>query len=288
MEPLMTAQPLDIVDTHQHLLDRTVLTYSWADGLPQLAGQLGMEEYAAAAAGTGIRDSVFMETAPDDWKAEWGVACRASMHARSVMSRFVVGYPLEQGEVGRFLDGIADGRLVGVRRICHVAPDDLSESTAFVEGVRTLGERGLTFDLCFSARQLDRARKLAVACPGVRLVLDHCGQPPVAAGSIEGWREGVRRLAELPHVFCKLSGLPSYCPPGRADAATLQPFVDHVIECFGPSRMVWGSDWPVINLNSTLAEWVKLTTELLAGLSPDETSSILFGTASKAYPRGHR
>lgn len=283
----MTGNPLPIVDTHQHLLDRTALTYRWADGLPQLAGQLGLEQYAAAAAGTGIRSSVFMETAPDDWRAEWEVARRASVRATSVIERFVMGYPLEQGGVEGYLDEIGDVRLVGVRRICHVAADDLSEAPAFVEGVRTLGKRGLTFDLCFAARQLERARRLAVACPGTRLVLDHCGQPPVGSESVDGWREGVRRLAELPHVYCKLSGLPSYCPPGGADAATLRPFVEHVIECFGPKRMVWGSDWPVIDLNSGLREWVALTLELLAGLSVVERSSILSETANEVYPIRH-
>jgi hypothetical protein len=124
----------------------------------------------------------------------------------------------------------------------------------------------LAFDLCVLARQLSIAEDLARACDGMPLVLDHCGVPDIAGGAFEPWAQGIDALARLPHVHCKISGLTAYAAPG-ATTETIRPWVDHVLERFGPDRCLWGGDWPVVNLGAGLPAWIVMTRELLANLS---------------------
>jgi predicted TIM-barrel fold metal-dependent hydrolase len=91
------------------------------------------------------------------------------------------------------------------------------------------------------------------------------------------------KLAALPHVHVKLSGISAYCAPGTAGLATLKPWVDHVLTAFGPGRVVWGSDWPVVNLGIGLPDWIALTRDLLANLSVAEQGQIAQGNARRVY-----
>jgi predicted TIM-barrel fold metal-dependent hydrolase len=93
----------------------------------------------------------------------------------------------------------------------------------------------------------------------------------------------MENLSKIPNVTCKLSGLMAYCAPGTSSYETIEPYVDHVLKCFGPNRMVWGSDWPVVNLGKGLPEWIAVTRKILDKLSPDEAEAIANGTAQKIY-----
>lgn len=284
----MSDTQIPILDTHQHLLDRRVLSYSWTATLPALAGQFGYEEYLAASAGTGIVRTTFMESAPDEWRDEprfvYGLAATPGSLVRNV----IAGCRLEDEDAASHLDAIAGPLLVGVRRICHVEPDGFSDQPRFVENVRGLARRGLTFDMCFAARQLSYAHRLAHRCPEVQFVLDHCGVPDIAGGQLDPWRQDLKALAALPNTACKLSGILAYCKPGHATAEAIRPYVRHAIDCFGPRRLVWGSDWPVVNLTSDLATWVRITRSLLADLTPEEQRSILHDNALRIYGLDNR
>lgn len=127
------------------------------------------------------------------------------------------------------------------------------------------------------------AYDFAKNCNETNLVLNHCGVPSIAAGEIDQWGKDIKKLSELPNVTCKLSGLMAYCAPGTSSQETIQPYVDHVLECFGPNRMVWGSDWPVVNLGKGIQEWITVTRNILSALSEDEASAIANGNAQKIY-----
>ena len=117
----------------------------------------------------------------------------------------------------------------------------------------------------------------------MNLVLNHCGVPSIATGEIDQWGKDIKKLSELPNVICKLSGLMAYCAPGTSSQETIQPYVDHALECFGPNRMVWGSDWPVVNLGKGIQEWISVTRNILSSLSEDEALAIGNGNAQKIY-----
>jgi predicted TIM-barrel fold metal-dependent hydrolase len=191
--------------------------------------------------------------------------------------------PEEDAGFGAWLEECEGLQVRGFRRILHVMPDDLSQTPTFRRNLAAIGARGWAFDICVLARQLPIALDLARACPDQPLVLDHCGVPDIAGGGFEGWAKGITALAALPHVHLKLSGITAYCAPGTASQATLQPWVDHVLQAFGPARMVWGGDWPVVNLGTGLPDWIGLTRALLAGLSPSEQAQIGHATARRVY-----
>ena len=275
-----------LIDTHQHLIYPDVAGYAWTDGIPALAGTAFRLDTYRQLAGTDVAGTLFMETGVDDadYQAETRFVARLARQPDSGILGLIASCRPETDEgFDAWLDECAELNIVGFRRILHVMPDDLSQSERFRRNVRAIGARDRVFDMCFLARQLPIALALAEACDNTRLVLNHCGVPDIAGGGIDAWRADIDALAALPHVACKLSGLLAYCAPGDATLAAIRPYVDHVLETFGPTRMVWGSDWPVVDMANGLPDWLQVTRTILDGLSPDEAAQIAGENAIDIY-----
>jgi predicted TIM-barrel fold metal-dependent hydrolase len=276
---------MDFIDTHQHLIHRGAIGYGWTAGIPALAtGDFTRADYAALVAGKGIAGTVFMETGVDDadYRAE------ARMVAKMVGTDGMLGQiasirPEDEAGVDDWLAECAGLGVVGFRRILHVVDDGVSQTATFRANLRKIGAAGVPFDLCFLARQLDLAEALVRACPDQAYVLDHCGVPDIAGGAFDEWAAGIDRMAALPQVCLKLSGITAYCAPGTATVDLLRPWVDHVLDRFGPARILWGGDWPVVNLGAGLPGWIDLSRALIAQLSADEQAAIAQGTARRVY-----
>jgi predicted TIM-barrel fold metal-dependent hydrolase len=275
---------MDLIDTHQHLIHRDRLGYGWTAGIPALArGDFTVADYRALTKGLGIVGTVFMESAVDDADYQEEARLVAALVGREGMLGQIASCRPETDEgFDAWLNEGAALHVKGYRRVLHVMPDELSQSETFRANLRKIGARGLPFDLCVLPRQLPLAEALARACDGMSLVLDHCGVPDIEGGAFEPWAQGIDALARLPHVHCKISGLTAYAGPG-ATAATLRPWVDHVLNRFGPDRCLWGGDWPVVNLGAGLPEWIAMTRELLASLSAEERARVGTGTARAVY-----
>jgi predicted TIM-barrel fold metal-dependent hydrolase len=280
---------MDLIDTHQHLILRDRVGYAWTAEIPNLSGDFTREDYAALVAGRGVGATIFMETGVDD--ADYRTEARrvAGMVGTSVGGVAMRGQiasirPETDAGFSDWLEEISTLGVVGLRRILHVVPDTVSHSETFRANLRRIGRAGYPFDLNFLSRQLiPVAVPLLRACPDQPFVLDHCGVPDVARGDWEVWREGVAAVAAFPNVVVKLSGITAYCAPGTASAALVRPYVDHLLHLFGPDRMLWGSDWPVVNLGAGLPGWIDITRDLLAGLSEAEQGAIARGTAQRVY-----
>lgn len=275
-----------LLDTHQHLVCRAAAGYAWTARVPALAGRdFLVADYRRLTEGLGIDGTLFMETGVDDADvvAEARHVAALAKDPSSGIRGLVVGCRPEAPGFEAWLDEARGLGAVGLRRILHVMPDDVSQGATFRANVNRIGAAGLTFDVCMKARQLPLARALAQACEGTRLVLDHCGVPDIAAGALDPWRQHMVALAELPNVACKLSGLLAYCPPRPATWETIRPYVDHVLATFGPSRICWGSDWPVVGVAATLPEWIATTRAILGTLSGSEAEAIANGTARRLY-----
>jgi predicted TIM-barrel fold metal-dependent hydrolase len=278
--------PEALIDTHRHLVLRDSLGYAWTDPLPPLAGAFTPDDYDRLTEGAGIAGVLHMETGVDeaDWRAEARLV--AALPDPRLLGQVAVCRPETEAGFEDWLDECESLRVVGFRRILHVVPDGLSEAPAFRANLDRIAARGRSFDLCLRADQLGIGLALARACPGLRFVLDHGGNPPVATGAWEPWAAGIDALGACENVFVKLSGLTVHCPPGETTAALLRPWVDRLLEAFGPGRMLWGSDWPVTDLNSGLPGWLAATRELLAPLSADEQAQVASGTARRVYRLG--
>jgi predicted TIM-barrel fold metal-dependent hydrolase len=275
-----------LLDTHQHLVYPDRQRYAWTDRAPALAGRtFGLDDYRALTAGSGVAGTIFMEVDAEDWRSEARmVADLARQPGSGILGTIASCRPEEDAGFEAWLDQGPELGVVGYRRILHETTDDVSESETFRANVRRIGARGLPFDMCFLARQLGIARELARACPETMLVLDHCGVPDIAGGAFAPWRDGVRGLAAMPNVVAKLSGVFAYCAPGTATLETVRPWVETVIEAFGPERCLWGSDWPVVNVRGgDLPSWIAAFRTILAAYAEDEQAAIAHGTAERVY-----
>ncbi|HEX5787992.1 MAG TPA: amidohydrolase family protein [Woeseiaceae bacterium] len=283
-----------LLDTHQHLVFPSRFRYSWTDSVPALKDRaFTPADYWRLADPGGIRAALFMETGVDDpfWQDETRHLVKLAADPANRIAGIVAGCRPEDDpeRFDQWLEELADAPVAGFRRILHTEPDELSTSAAFARNVRELGRRGKSFDLCFLERQLPLAVELAAQCDGTTLVLDHCGVPDIAGGRPESWRRHIRELARMPHVCCKISGVVAYCPPGVTLEPAIRPYVEYCVEQFGPDRLVWGSDWPVCNITSGVADWTAMFRRLVASESPDTQRAIFRDNALRLYGvDGHR
>jgi len=141
---------------------------------------------------------------------------------------------------------------------------------------------GLRFDALVKPPQLPALLRMVDRHPDVPVVIDHGGKPTIADGGWEPWAGAIAALARHPQVACKLSGFVSEAGPAWT-VATLRRYVDHLLDCFGPRRLLWGSDWPVVDLGGGYRRWVAATEALLGGLPDADRAAILGGNARAFY-----
>ena len=278
---------IPLIDTHQHLVYRNEISYGWTKDIPPLAvGDFTIDNYKSLTKDFGIGGTLFMETGVDDEDYQ-----KETKYIKSISDKLdnnIIGMissirPENDEEFDLWFGETIDIEVTGYRRVLHTMPNETSQSEIFRRNVRKIGKAGKTFDMCFLPSQLKVAKELAVACDNTQMILNHCGVPTIANNELDPWRDDIEALSKIPNVTCKLSGLMAYCAPGTSSYETIEPYVDHALKCFGPQRMVWGSDWPVVNLGKGLPEWIEVTRKILNKLSDDEASAIANGTAQNVY-----
>lgn len=276
-----------LIDTHQHLVYPDVAGYGWTDGIPPLANRpFTLEQYQELSKDADIVATLFMETGVDDadYQAETRYVAELAKNPDSNISGIIASCrPEYDAGFSDWLDECEGLGVVGYRRVLHVMDDDLSTTDTFRRNVHALGDRNKPFDLCMLPKQLTIGHALAKACGNTTIVLNHCGVPDIAGGGLDPWRADILALAELPNVYCKLSGLLAYCAPVEATRVSISPYVNHVLETFGPNRMVWGSDWPVVELANGLPDWLSVTAGILDELSKDEAAAIGTNNAKRIF-----
>lgn len=269
-----------IIDTHLHLVYRNRFSYPWLSSAPAIDKDWAAEDYLAEARALGIEGAIHMEV--DVTESDMLAETRFAVGLPGIVGAIASGRP-ESADFPRYIEELtATKGVVGLRRVLHVVPDEVSQADLFVENIRRLAKHGLVFDICVRADQLSLASKLASQCPDVQFVLDHCGVPKVAEQELDPWRADIAAVAALPNVVGKVSGVVAYAGEDWT-VDTLRPFVEHVIETFGWDRVVWGSDHPVCTLTANLTRWVGATQELIAGASEDEKARLLHRNAERVY-----
>jgi L-fuconolactonase len=164
----------------------------------------------------------------------------------------------------------------GVRHVVHDEPDDeFMLRKSFLNGLSRLKRFGLTYDLLLFPRHLPIACNVVKRFPNQLFVLDHIAKPPVRSGEIEPWARDLRRLAGFPNVFCKMSGLVTEGNWNSWKAQDFEPYLDVVLDAFGPYRLMIGSDWPVGTLVTDYSATINLAANYIGRLSRDEQRAIL-------------
>ena len=284
---------MQLIDTHQHLILREHLGYAWTECIAELAGDFTLADYAGLVAGRGVVGTVFMETGVDDADYQREARLVGAMIGRDRIEPGGDGPPL-LGQIAACRPEVDDGfdawleecrdlGVVGFRRLMQTMPDEMSTADVYRANIRKIGAACLTVDLCCAARQLDIAADLVRACPEVQFILDHCGSNNTQAGEFSAWRDRMARLAELPNLHVKYSGFSVYVPDDAGPDDPLAAVSDTVLGLFGPARLIWGGDWPVVDLGVGLPGWIELSQTLLGALSQDEQAQIGHANARLFY-----
>ena len=274
------------IDAHIHLWDVAEMEYPWLASEPSLPRRADLSTYRDATKDDPPTNFIFVQA---------GAAERDGLHeARWVhdmcakapdFAGLVVFGPTAQGAdaLSQHLDELEIDEVLGVRQLIQWAHPGYCTTPAFKAAVASLAAADLAFDICVLAHQLPEAIELARAAPNTRLVLDHLGKPDIAGGQLSAWRNDLAALAKLENVFCKLSGLATEADHETWTTDDLQPCVDIALSEFGPSRTMWGSDWPVCLNATTHSDWRRATARLLGGLNPSEQAQVRSRTARDAY-----
>ena len=275
-----------LIDTHLHLIYRDRLSYPWLAGVAALNRDFPLDAYEREARRCGVTQSLHMEVdvAPDAIEAETRRVKELAAKPQSLLRGAISACRPEDEGFAAFLDRqAADPFVRGFRRVLHVVPDEVSQSQRFRENVRRLAERRLPFDICVRADQLKLAAALIDACPEVQFVLDHCGVPGVKERAEHPWREDIGEVARRPNVVVKISGVVAYADGESWTLDDIRPYVEHAIAKFGWSRVVWGSDWPVCTLTSSLSGWIAATHAITGGCSASERQALFEGNATRTW-----
>jgi L-fuconolactonase len=190
-------------------------------------------------------------------------------------------------EIAR-LRGLPGGnRLAGIRHLVQDEPDaDWLRRPEVRRGIRAVGAAGLAYDLLVRPHQLPAALAVTGELADVTFVLDHGAKPPIASGALEPWATQIGELAARPNVSCKVSGLVTEAGPDWRPAEVM-PYLDHLVDRFGPTRLMFGSDWPVCTLAASYAEVAALARDALAGrLGPAELDAVFRANAISVYRLG--
>ncbi|MEM9250308.1 MAG: amidohydrolase family protein [Pseudomonadota bacterium] len=270
------------LDAHQHFWAIARGDYGWlTPELTALYRDFGPDDLAPLLAAQGIEGTILVQAAPTVAETRYMLA----LAAEHEMVKGVVGWvDLEQPDAGEVLSDLAaGGGLVGVRpMIQDIADDDWMLRPALTQALKQVAAQGLVFDALTLPRHLPNLRTLLGRHPDLKVVIDHGSKPQIAAGLFDDWAGDMAELAQTTQACVKLSGLVT---EAATDWTTedLRPYVDHLLETFGPHRMVWGSDWPVCTLASSYAQWCDTTEKLLGTLTQAERAAILGETAMKLY-----
>jgi L-fuconolactonase len=244
-----------------------------------------LDDLAADTAAAGIDRTILVQVLPDlDETADF-----LALAASSDLVAGVVGWvDLTSEDVTENLDALRAGTggelLAGIRHLVQAEPDPAWLNRPDVRrGLAAVAHAELVYDLLTVPHQLPAALDTVRALPGLTFVLDHISKPPIASGEREPWATRLRELAAEPNVFCKLSGMVTEADRGSWTTTDLRPYADVVLDAFGPSRVMFGSDWPVCLLAADYHQLVRTTEELTSALSAPEREAVFGGTAARAY-----
>lgn len=273
-----------IVDAHQHFWQIDKGMHGWIDdSISGIRRDYLPKHLAPYLAHFGIDKTILVQAAED-------LADNSFMDGLAQNADFIGGIvawlDLSASNAADILHDLAQNPLIkGVRPVLQGIEDSTwILQPAVLDNLRLLPGNGLRFDALVQPRHLTAIDTLATSIPDLPIVIDHAAKPVIRGGTAldRDWLDGMARLARHPQMHCKISGLATEFGPGWS-AESLRPVVQHLLECFGPARLMWGSDWPVLELDGSYPQWFTCLKTMIADLNTAEQADILGGTATRFY-----
>jgi L-fuconolactonase len=286
MRPCRSEERSVIVDAHHHFWDPATADYPWlTDELVTIRRAFGPGDLAPLLHSTGVDATVLVQTRSSyEETADFLAVAGRTPWIRGVVGWVDLTDPAIDDALARLREGPGGDRLVGIRHQAHDEPDpEWLVRDDVVRGIEAVGRAGLAYDLLVRPRGLPAAFALTRRLPEVRFVIDHVAKPPIATGAMEPWASQIARFGELEQAACKVSGMVTEADWNQWTHADLRPYVDHVLDVFGPERLLFGSDWPVCLLAATYEQVVDAARLALAGLTDTERAGVFGATAARIY-----
>ncbi|MDF2442648.1 MAG: L-fuconolactonase [Subtercola sp.] len=278
------ASAVKVIDTHAHLWRRSRTPQPWIDpeSMAVIDRDFWFDDLAVMQQQCGIDGAVLVQSVNDTRES---IDLLSLVDGRAVLG--VIGWiDLEQdvaAQLATLREHPGGHRLLGIRHLAHTDPDTAWLLRPTVD-LGALGDAGLPFDLVVRADQLGIAEQAVAAHPRTRFVLDHLGNPPVSSGDLTAWRRDLAQLARHDTVVAKLSGLTLQTDWSNWSVDELREPVEVALDLFGPARLMFGSDWPLVTLASDAPSWVDIVRELVPAALHD---SVFGGTAERVYLEEH-
>lgn len=275
-----------MIDSHHHVWDVDARDHAWLSDLPAINRTHGLDDLRPLAAAAGIEGTVLVQVLGEvSETAEFLVLAGADPLVRGV-----VGWvDLTRADVADTLATLRAGdggdHLVGIRHLVQSEPDPAWLLHPEVRaGIAAVGAAGLAYDLLIMPEHLAVAAELVGSLPDVSFVVDHLAKPHIAAGEIDDWAVGLRRLGQFPNVACKVSGILTEAGDDFS-VPILTPYVQVAVDAFGPARLMLGSDWPVSLLATGYQQVVSTLVETLrsAGVTGTDLEDVCRTTAERWY-----
>jgi L-fuconolactonase len=271
------------IDAHQHFWRLSRGDYGWLT--PELAPiyrDFAVDDLKPHLAAAGIGGTVLVQAAPTETETEFLLEIAASSGG---LVRGVVGWvDFEVPDAPRRIERLGRNSLLrGVRPMMQdIADTDWMLKVALEPAFRAVIDLGLCFDALVQPRHLVNLRRLIDRYPGLRLVIDHAAKPRIAADQREPWAAEMRALARETDAWCKLSGLVTEAGAVWG-VSRLRAYADHLLDCFGSERLLWGSDCPVVNLAGGYDRWWSATSALLRPMDQASRERVLGANAARFY-----
>ena len=280
---------MPIIDAHLHVYDPGAIGFAWMSDVPLLDEPHLPGRFEAATEEIEVEAAVFVEVNADRGRhMDEARFVRGLMAEAPVLRAMVASVPLEAGpeEVADDLEALgAIGGVRGIRSLLETHADEPGWAlrAPFVDAVRDLASRDLSFDICLRSTQLADAIALVRACPDTRFVLDHIGKPDIRGGRSDPWREQIAELARMPNVWCKISGVVTEADHAGWTHDDVAPYIATAIHRFGYERVMFGGDWPVSRLATSYPLWVQTVARIVRNASPEEKRRLWRDTATEFY-----
>lgn len=271
------------LDAHQHFWKYSPADYAWiSDKMQVLQRDFLPLDLKPLLVAQNLDGSIAVQAQQTCEETRWLL----DLAERNEFIRGVVGWvDLCVPRIREQVDALPNRRkLVGIRHIVQDEPDDaFMLRPDFRRGIAELSGLGLVYDLLLHPRHLPVAVKLVREFPNQAFVLDHIAKPPIADRRLEPWAENIRALASFSNVSCKLSGMVTEARWKEWRPDDFKPYLDTVLEAFGPGRLMIGSDWPVCLLSSTYPDTLGIVLDYVDKLSADEQQGILGSNCARVY-----
>ena len=272
-----------IIDTHHHYWNYDPVEFDWIeDEMAVIRRSFLPADLAETLNGTDVTGVVTVQARQIIEETEWLL----QLASENEFMKGIVGWlPLAADNIEELLVKYSSNPwLKGIRHVVQGEPDpEFILGKNFNRGISLLKKYNLVYDILIFEHQLPNTIRFVDQHPDQQFVVDHIAKPKIKANEIKAWKENLMELAKRENVSCKISGMVTEADYNNWTEEQLHPYFEVVLEAFGPSRLMFGSDWPVCLVATQYADWLALVKKALSKLSSDEQEMVYSKNAAKIY-----